>query len=244
MPRKPRFYIPGMPAHIVQRGNNRQPCFFDDNDFLTYLDWLRESADKAGCQIHAYVLMTNHVHLLVSPAKGQSIGQMLQSLGRRYVQYVNHTYGRTGTLWEGRHKGSVVDADAYLLSCYRYIELNPVRAGMVTSPADYRWSSYHSNGLGSEDRAITPHPLYLALAESGEARREAYRELFRTHLDPDVIRHISAATETGTPLGNDRFRKQIATVLNQKVGYAKRGRPRRVRDDVQLAAEETRDLFQ
>jgi len=188
--------------------------------------------------------MTNHVHLLVTPARAQSIGQMLQSLGRRYVQYVNHTYGRTGTLWEGRHKGSVVDADSYLLACYRYIELNPVRAGMVTSPADYRWSSYHANGLGTGDKAITPHPLYLALADSGEPRREAYRELFRSHLDPDVIRHISAATETGTPLGNDRFREQIATVLNQKVGYAKRGRPRRVRDDIELSAEKTRDLFQ
>jgi putative transposase len=244
MPRKPRFYVPGMPAHIVQRGNNRQACFFDDNDYLTYLDWLRESADKAGCQIHGYVLMTNHVHLLVTPARAQSIGQMLQSLGRRYVQYVNHTYGRTGTLWEGRHKGSVVDADSYLLSCYRYIELNPVRAGMVTSPSDYRWSSYHANGLGADDKAITPHPLYLALADSGEARREAYRELFRAHLDPEVIQHISSATETGTPLGNDRFREQIAAVLNQKVGYAKRGRPRKIQKDVQEPVYETLDLFE
>ncbi len=243
MPRKPRFYVPGMPAHIVQRGNNRQACFFDDNDYLTYLGWFRESAVKAGCQIHAYVLMTNHVHLLVTPAQTQSIGQMLQGLGRRYVQYVNHTYRRSGTLWEGRHKGSVVDADSYLLACYRYIELNPVRAGMVTSPSDYRWSSYHANGLGTDDKAITPHPLYLALAESGEARREAYRALFRSHLDPSVIQHISAATETGTPLGNDRFREQIEAVLNQKVGYAKRGRPKKILEDLEPPTEETPDLF-
>ena len=141
MARKPRFVLPGYPRHVVQRGNNRQACFFDESDYRKYLDSLAEAAHKYHCQVHAYVLMTNHVHLLVTPTTDEGISQMMQSVGRRYVRYFNGVYRRTGTLWEGRYKASLVQTDSYLLTCYRYIELNPVRAEMVPDPGDYPWSS-------------------------------------------------------------------------------------------------------
>jgi putative transposase len=134
MPRKPRFYLPGIPAHVVQRGNCRQATFFSDDDYAAYLNWLHEGAQQHGCAIHAYVLMTNHVHLLVTPAQSESISRLIQYVGRHYVTYVNHTYRKSGTLWEGRHKGCLVSSEEYLLACMRYIELNPVRAGMVATP--------------------------------------------------------------------------------------------------------------
>jgi putative transposase len=142
MPRLPRYILPGVPQHIIQRGNNRQAIFAAEGDYITYLDWLKRAADQYGLYIHAYVLMTNHVHLLATPMAEDSIGKALQSLGRRYVQYFNFSYGRTGTLWESRYRATVVDADSYFLACSRYIELNPVRASMVQAPGDYRWSSY------------------------------------------------------------------------------------------------------
>ena len=157
MPRKPRFHLPGVPVHVVQRGNNRQAVFYDEQDYRAYLKWLEEGAERYGCAIHAYVLMTNHVHLLVSPAHGESLGRLMQYLGRYYVLYINHHYGRSGTLWEGRYKASLIQAQDYLLACYRYIELNPVRAGMAKGPGQYRWSSYGYNALGREDRLLTPH---------------------------------------------------------------------------------------
>ncbi|MDJ0872811.1 MAG: transposase [Gammaproteobacteria bacterium] len=225
MPRKPRFYLPGLPAHVVQRGNNRQAVFFDDGDYAAYLRWLEEGAQRYGCAIHAYVLMTNHVHLLVTPETREAISRMLQYLGRHYVIYVNRAYGRSGTLWEGRHKGSVVSGDDYLLRCYRYVELNPVRAGMVSSPGQYPWSSYRANAAGTTDPLLTPHERYLALGRSDERRRSAYRDLCRHRLDEEQVRDIRAAWQTGTPLGNDRFRSQLERTLKQKVGQARRGRP-------------------
>ncbi len=148
MPRKPRFYLPGRPTHVMQRGHNRNVVFFADQDYLEYLRCLKQAADQYGCKVHAYILMTNHVHLLVTPERKDSIGQLFQGLGRHYVRYVNETYKRHGGLWEGRHKGNVIQSQAYLLTCMRYIEMNPVRAGMVDHPAKYRWSSYASNILG------------------------------------------------------------------------------------------------
>jgi len=145
MARKPRVFLQGVAQHVVQRGNNREPCFFAEADYQFYLECLAESATKYACQLHAYVLMTNHVHLLVTPENESSLSGMMQSLGRRYVRYVNHTYKRTGTLWEGRYKSSLVQSENYLLTCSRYIELNPVRANMVETPAEYRWSSYGHN---------------------------------------------------------------------------------------------------
>ncbi len=165
MPRKSRFYLPGVPAHIVQRGNCRQAVFYDENDYLAYLRWLAEGAEKHGCQVHAYVLMTKHVHILVTPQAATAISLLIQYLGRHYVTYINRTYGKTGSLWEGRHKGCVIDSEQYLLACMRYIELNPVRAGMVSKPSDYEWSSYHMNAIGQNDKVVIPHGLYLLLGQ-------------------------------------------------------------------------------
>ena len=228
MPRKPRFYLPGIPAHIVQRGNCRQATFFGDDDYAAYLNWLYEGAKLHGCSIHAYVLMTNHVHLLITPQDSESISRLIQYVGRHYVTYVNHTYRKSGTLWEGRHKGCLISSDEYLLACMRYIEINPVRAGMVASPNDYRWSSYRINASGSEQAIITPHALYLALGRTQEDRGYAYRELFRSALDPDQVHNIRATVQTGTPLGNDRFKQQIEQNLQRKVGQPRRGRPEKV----------------
>ena len=146
MARKPRFNLPGVPQHVIQRGNNREPCFYGDGDYQRYLGDLREAADRNDCRLHAYVLMTNHVHLLVTPMAEHGVTHLMQDLGRKYVRYINHNYQRTGTLWEGRYKSSLIDSEAYLLVCMRYIELNPVRAGMVQHPGEYRWSSYNGNG--------------------------------------------------------------------------------------------------
>jgi putative transposase len=148
MPRKTRMYLPGVPVHIVQRGNNRNACFFCEDDYRYYKQVLEEGMQRYGVALHAYCLMTNHVHLLMTPQWEDSISRVIQHLGRQYVQHVNKTYGRSGTLWEGRHKSSLVDAEHYLLSCYRYVELNPVTATMVKKPEEYPWSSYHFNALG------------------------------------------------------------------------------------------------
>ena len=172
MPRKPRFFLPHVPVHVVQRGNNRQAVFFDDGDYRAYLKWLREGCERYGCEIHAYVLMTNHIHLLASPQEKESISRLLQHVGRRYVPYINHTYGTSGSIWEGRYKASLIHDEEYLLVCMRYIELNPVRANMVRSPAHFRWSSYRHSGQGKEDELIRPHGL-LALGKTGPSRRDA-----------------------------------------------------------------------
>ena len=218
MPRKARFYLPGVPAHVIQRGNNRQPVFFADEDYQAYLNWLKAGSHVYGCAIHAYVLMTNHVHLLVTPGKEAAISGLMQYVGRYYVTYINDRYGRSGSLWEGRRKGCVIAQDDYLLACSRYIELTPVRAGMVAQPGAYRWSSYPGNTFGDHDDLLTKHELYVALAHSDNERQHAYRELFRNALDPDQLHDIRATTQTGTPLGTERLRHEIEVALNCKVG--------------------------
>jgi len=210
MPRKPRFFVADVPTHIVQRGNNRQAIFFADNDYRVYLGWIAEAAKRWRCAVHAYVLMTDHVHLLATPQDKEGLSRLMQYVGRRYVPYVNQEYGRTGTLWEGRFKSSLVQARSYVLACYRYIELNPVRAGMVEAPADYVWSSYRANALGADDPMLNAHADYLALGHSDRERRLAYRTLFATHLGQDTITHLRECLQTGTPLGNDRFRVPCA----------------------------------
>ncbi len=225
MPRKPRFYLPGVPAHVVQRGNNRQAVFFSDGDYKTYLGWLDEACERHGCVLHAYVLMTNHVHLLLTPEKRDSISRVIQFVGRKYVTYINHLYGRSGTLWEGRHKGNVIEDSAYLLACMRYIELNPVRAGMTETPGEYRWSSYRDNAFGKGSGLVTRHRLYMELGNADEARQHAYRELFSNALDANQLHQLRAAVQTGTPLGNDRFREQIERTTGVRAGQLRRGRP-------------------
>jgi putative transposase len=225
MPRKPRFYLPGIPAHVIQRGNCRQAVFFCDDDYQAYLTWLNEGAQKHGCKVHAYVLMTNHVHLLMTPQSHESISKTIQYVGRHYVRYINAVYEKSGTLWEGRHKGCIIDSDRYLLICMRYIELNPVRALMVNKPIDYMWSSFAANATGKVNQVVTSHDLYKALGDQPETRHAAYRELFRHTLDSESVHAIRATVQTGTPLGNDRFREQVEIALGCKTGQARRGRP-------------------
>ena len=227
MPRKPRFDLPDIPVHVVQRGNNRQPVFFDDAGRRAYLAWLGEAAGRYGCAVHAYVLMTNHVHLLMTPARAGAVGRTLQYVGRRYVPYVNRMTGRTGTLWEGRYRANLIEAERYLLLCHRYIELNPVRAGLAAAPVDYVWSSYAANALGEKDPLVTPHPVYLALGRGPKTRRKAYAALFAETLPEDPVDDLLAAVHSGTPLGGEAFCNRIEAALRQPVGHARRGRPRK-----------------
>ncbi len=224
MPRKPRFFIPGVPVHIVQRGHSREPVFFEDSDYQAYLHWLKEGAGRYGVDIHAYVLMSNHIHLLVTENDSRCITRMMQYIGRHYVPYINHNYGTSGSIWEGRYKASLIHDEEYLLTCMRYIELNPVRANMVRSPGHYRWSSYRYNGQGKVDDLVTPHAMYKALGRTKSIRLEAYKGLFKAHLDKGVLDNIRSAWQTGTPLGNDYFLQKIEDKLKCKVGQARRGR--------------------
>jgi len=226
MPRKPRFNLVGIPQHVIQRGNNREPCFFAEEDYRRYLDDLSESASKFHCRFHAYVLMTNHVHLLVTPMVKSGISQMMQALGRRYVYYVNKTYKRTGTLWEGRYKSSLIDSDHYLLTCMRYIELNSVRANMVNHPGEYKWSSYHANAQGSVDQLIEPHPLYLELDDDPVKRQEVYRELFCHHMDNDLLHEIRESLNHELVLGRSYFKDKIEEMTKRQTRLGMPGRPR------------------
>ena len=226
MPRKPRFFLPGYATHVIQRGNNRQAIYLDEADHCRYLSLLAEALDRYGCVIHAYVLMTNHAHLLVTPGDKTAISRMMQYVGRRYVPYFNDKYARTGTLWEGRFKASVIDSARYLLACYRYIELNPVRAKMVSTPWEHRWSSFHRNALGSDDCLIDAHREYIRLGNSIADRARNYRLLFEQAINDNELTRIRNHTQSGTPLGSAQFRNEIETILAINTGYAGRGRPR------------------
>ena len=201
MPRKQRFLLPGHTLHLIQRGNNRGGCFVDDLDRKRYLAALRHASERARCAIHAYVLMSNHAHLLVTADDALATGRMMQSLGRVYVHYFNKRHGRTGTLWEGRYRASLIDSEHYFLACSRYIEMNPVRAGIVNEPAAYGWSSFRSNGHGEPDALVHPHPVYLALGRWSSTRREAYRALFDTPLDWPTLDAIRRAANKSKVLG-------------------------------------------
>jgi len=226
MPRRPRIHLAGVPLHIVQRGHNRDACFFADDDYLAYRHWLGEALKESGCTLHAYALMTNHVHLLLTPPRPEDVPRLIISLGRRYVQYINKTYRRTGTLWDSRYKSSLIQEDNYFLLCQRYIELNPVRAAMVEDPAHYRWSSYPANALGEGDTLITPHPLYTAMAVDNAGRRENYRALFRTQIDEPALADIRLALSQSQPLGNARFMDMIEKMTGLRREAKPRGRPR------------------
>ena len=234
MPRHPRIKLAGIPQHIVQRGINREACFFAEEDYHCYLHWLMKSAADWRCTIHAYVLMTNHVHLLVTPETADGPARLMQSIGRRYVQYINRSYKRSGSVWEGRYKSRVVQAETYLLACIRYIELNPVWAGMVCDPGQYRWSSYRANGLGAHDARLTPHPLYLALASDAEGRQATYRALFRSELDDEAIADIRLALAQGRPLSENRFAEAMCKAAGIRHCHGHRGRPTRSIDEVAI----------
>ena len=224
MPRRPRIHLDNIPLHIVQRGHNREPCFFGEEDYQAYLYWLGEALKKEHCALHAYALMTNHVHLLITPKKAGAVPRLINALGRRYVQYIYTTYLRTGTLRDSRYQSSLIQADTYLLTCQRYIELNPVRAAMVDDPAHYRWTSYRHNALGQASPVLTPHPLYLAAGRSDAERQAAYRDLFRAQLDKAAIDDIRLALNQSQPLGNSRFLDRVEAMTGQRREAKPRGR--------------------
>jgi putative transposase len=226
MPRRKRFDLPGVPLHLVQRGIDRRACFFSEDDYCAYLGWLAEASRHYRCDVHAYVLMTNHVHLLLTPRASRAVAGMMQYLGRYYVRYINRRYGRTGSLWEGRYKASLVDGEHYLLTCHCYIELNPVRAGMVIDPGSYRWSSYRGNAQGVCDTLLVHHDSYLALGLGSADRRRNYRELFRTELNDTILLEIRSAVNHCHVLGSQHFQSQVEAILGRKLGTGRPGRPR------------------
>ena len=230
MTRLPRYVIPGQPQHIIQRGNNRQVIFAAEADYQFFRDALVEAAGRFGLAIHAYVWMSNHIHLLATPTYGDSISKTFQSAGRKYVQYFNYTYRRSGTLWEGRYRATVVDSERYMLSLMRYIELNPVRAGMVTHPRDYPWSSHQRYAYGEQGANLNwliEPDQYLNLARADDARRQAYRELFKTEIDADDLASIRDATHKGWALGDGRFKEMIERLGERRAAPAAKGRPRK-----------------
>lgn len=209
MARLQRFFISGQPHHVIQRGNNRVRTFHDSADYRFYRECLLAAARRFSCDVHAYVLMTNHVHLLTSPADARAISRMMQSVGRRYVRYFNDRHGRTGTLWEGRYRATLVDSQAYLFTCHRYIEANPLRAGLCSTPQEYPWSSYSANALGVTDVLVTPHSLYEALGPSPKARQVSYRSVSQETLSDETITAIREASHFEWVLGDEGFQSAV-----------------------------------
>lgn len=194
---------------------------------MVYLLHLRELAGKFDCAVHAYCLMTNHVHLLMTPSSAEACASLMRDLGQRYVQYFNRRHGRTGTLWEGRFRSCVAESARYVLACYRYIELNPVRAGMVDHPAQYRWSSYASNTGLRKDSVISPHPEFVALGAEGTARDQAYGCLFDEALETSTLDAVREATNGGYPLGSEVFKEGIEASTRRRIERGQAGRPRK-----------------
>ena len=225
MPRLGRIVLPHYPHHVVQRGHNRQPIFAEPQDYERYLETLREFKSEYGVEVYAYCLMTNHVHLLLAPSEPDAIGKLMKRLAGRQTRYHNRLEGRSGTLWEGRYKSSLVQQGDYLLACCRYIELNPIRARMVAAPEDYRWSSCRAR-LGHEAVDwLDVHPCYRALSETEAVRRAQYRAYLQTSIPSGEWELIRAAVQRGQLTGNDRFTEEIAAIVGRRVERRGRGRP-------------------
>ena len=225
MARLPRLTVPGYPHHIIQRGNNRQAIFAATGDYETLLGMLEEHAVKSGVAVHAYVLMSNHLHLLATPSTAEAIPQMMQSVGRRYVRYFNQRQARTGTLWEGRYKSTLIQAERNLLACMAYIDLNPVRAGLVADPADYPWSS-HAHYIGRRsDRLVTPHPLYWELGNTPFSRDAAYGELVRAGISAREQAALTDSALRGRALGEPDYVADLQRRTARRVTKARAGRP-------------------
>ncbi len=225
MARLPRLTVPGYPHHIIQRGNNRQAIFSSAADYETLLAMLEEHAAKEGVAVHGYVLMSNHFHLLATPASLEAIPQMMQSVGRRYVRHFNQRQARTGTLWEGRYKSTLIQAERYLLACMVYIDLNPVRAGMVAEPGDYPWSSYLHHVGRRTDRLVTPHPLYWELGNTPFAREAAYGDLVRAGISAQQQVALTDSALRGWALGEADYVAALQRRTERRVSKARAGRP-------------------
>lgn len=231
MPRPPRISVPNTTFHVVQRGNNQARTFFEEQDYALYLALLEYACRRYQTQVHAYVLMTNHVHLLVTSSLPEGVSRTMQYVAGRYVAKLNRRLGRTGTLWGGRFRSSPIDTDRYLLACYRYIELNPVRAGIVRSPDAYRWSSYRANATEAATSLISAHPVLFSLGKTPLERALRYRELLRQPLPADTLRLIRQRLKDGLPIGDAGFRKDLETSLRRPLVKPKRGRPAKSKRD-------------
>jgi putative transposase len=227
MARLPRLVVPHHPHHVIQRGNDRQLIFREPADYEAFRSWLAVAAERFKVAIHAYALMPNHLHLLATPSDSTGLARMMQWVGRYYVPYFNAKFNRTGTLWQGRFRTSVVESERYFMVCSRYIELNPVRAGMVGDPADYLWSSYgHHVGIRS-DPLIADHPLYWQLGNTPFAREAAYRQLVAQGLSQPELEAVRGAVQKGSALGAASFMRLLEGQVARRVLPGKRGRPRK-----------------
>jgi putative transposase len=231
MPRRARIDVPGYPLHIVQRGHNRAACFLEPSGFELYLGLLNELHAKFGCSIHAFVLMTNHVHLLLTPETSGAASELLRRVNLRFVQSMNRTYGRTGPGWEGRFWSSVVESGRYLMTCQRYIELNPLRAGLVKSAETYPWSSFACNAFGSPCPFLTPHAEYMALGGNADRRRAAYRSLFLEPIGDDDLAAIRKSLRSSLPLGCEAFLRELEARTGRPMRIQPLGRKRKARAD-------------
>lgn len=227
MSRPPRPDLPGIPQHVVERGNNRLPCFLDDDDRRFYLAYLHSCLKAEDCALHAYVLMDNHVHLLLTPAVAGAVSRLIRNLGGRYSARFNARHERTGSLWEGRYRACLVDSDRYLLACHRYVENNPVRAGMVTRAAEFPWSSYRANALGASDPLLTPHPALTALGPDVESRCRAYRLFFATDLPGEQQDNMRLHLRQRAAWGSDAFQREVAARIERFAGVRPAHRPAR-----------------
>lgn len=225
MPRSPRIAVPGYPHHVIQRGNNRQAIFLRDEDYKFYIDCFRRAKEECRCRIYAYCLMSNHGHFLIEPSDSQGLSRLLQSVGRRYVQYFNWRHGRTGTLWEGRFRSSLVGTDDYLLACCRYIELNPVRAGIVAHPRDYRWSSYRFHGEGTKDGLLDVDPCYLGLGDSDLQREQSYRQFIEAGNPEHELAMIRTSVQRGGVTAGQSYIQGLSLRLSRQLELRPRGRP-------------------
>lgn len=238
MSRMPRFNLVDIPQHIVQVGHNNLACFFDDEDYQFYLHSLKLAADQYQVEVHAYVLLPSSIQIVATPRVSQAISSMMQSLGRRYVQYANHRYKRSGTLWGGRYKSSLIDSEAYLLTCYRYVELKPMYLGLVNEPSDYPWSSFHHHTAAERNHLIQDHRLYQKLGDSFEERAQAYSQLFRFEFDRRLFDYIAETVKVGQVLGGDTFKDRIEKIANRRVRPMKRGRPKKETTEEVSASDE------
>jgi putative transposase len=226
MARLPRYSIINQPQHIIQQGRDGQQIFFEDQDYQYFHDCLDAAAYNYQLEVHAYVLMPDHVHILATPGNTDSISRTTQSIGRNYVQYFNECYSGSGTLWEGRYRATVVESRQYLLACSRYIELNPVRNGLVSKPTDYRWSSYAHNALGKFDEMITAHKQYQQLGDDDKSRVKAYRAMFKQKLRAEMVQQITDATLKGWVLGDSKFARKIEKLSGRRATQLPKGRPK------------------
>ncbi len=225
MARQPRLALPGYPHHVIQRGNNRQPIVLDETDRkMLYSLWLEESL-RHKVAVNAYVLLDNHFHMLLTPPSDEAMSLMMQSVGRTYVRYFNKRHDRSGTLWEGRYKSSLVDSEAYLLTCMAYIDLNPVRAGAADSPEAFNWSSYKHLSGQKIDKLVTPHALYWGLGNTPFAREAAYAEFVAGGLSLVTQKDLTESALKGRVMGRPEFLKSLEKTTQRQILPQKSGRP-------------------